>query len=236
MNQTMNMPAIEIQQENARFMSGVYKWMTIGILLTSLISYYVSRSPELINVIVMNKFVFYGLIIAQLGAVFYLSIRIEKMSAVMATIIYLAYAALTGLTLSVIFLIYTQDSIEQVFMITSFAFAGLSAFGYFTKRDLGPIGTFCTMGLFGLVGFSIISLFFPSLMTGQVSYIYSIAGVIIFSGLTAYDTQKIKASNIIGNEGTAEDHKETIFGALTLYLDFINLFLMLLRLMGGRRK
>jgi FtsH-binding integral membrane protein len=236
MNQTMNMPAIEIQQENARFMSGVYKWMTIGILLTSLISYYVSRSPELINIIIMNKIVFYGLIIAQLGAVFYLSIRIKKMSAVMATIIYLAYAALTGLTLSVIFLIYTQDSIEQVFMITSFAFAGLSAFGYFTKRDLGPIGTFCTMGLFGLVGFSIISLFFPSLMTGQVSYIYSIAGVIIFSGLTAYDTQKIKASNIIGNEGTAEDHKETIFGALTLYLDFINLFLMLLRLMGGRRK
>ena len=158
------------------------------------------------------------------------------MSSVTATLIYLAYAALTGLTLSVIFLIYTQDSIEQVFMITSFAFAGLSAFGYFTKRDLGPIGTFCTMGLFGLVGFSLISLFFPSLMTSQVSYVYSLAGVLIFSGLTAYDTQKIKASNILGNEGTDEDHKETIFGALTLYLDFINLFMMLLRLMGGRRK
>lgn len=236
MNQTINMSSIEIQQENARFMSGVYKWMTIGILLTAFISYYVSRSPELINIIVMNKIVFYGLIIAQLGAVFYLSIRIQKMSAISATIIYLAYAALTGLTLSVIFLIYTQDSIEQVFMITAFAFAGLSAFGYFTKKDLGPIGTFCTMGLFGLVGFSLITLFFPSIMTSQVSMIYGVVGVIIFSGLTAYDTQKIKASNILGNEGTAEDHKETIFGALTLYLDFINLFLMLLRLMGGKRK
>ncbi len=96
MNQTMNMQSLEIQQENARFMAGVYKWMTIGILLTALVSYYVSRSPELINIIVMNKFVFYGLIIAQLGAVFYLSIRIQKMSAIAATLIYLTYAALTG--------------------------------------------------------------------------------------------------------------------------------------------
>ena len=106
---------------------------------------------------------------------------------------------------------------------------------FVTKKDLGPVGTFCHMGLWGLVGFSLLSIFFPSMLGGQMGMIYSLVGVVVFAGLTAYDTQKIKQSNIIGNEGTAEDHKETIIGALTLYLDFINLFLMILRLMGNRR-
>lgn len=224
-----------IAEENARFMAGVYKWMCFGILLTFGISYFVSITPSLIQTIVANKFVFYGLIIAQLGAVIYLSMAIKKMSAMMATFIYLLYAALTGLTLSVIFLVYTQESIQSAFLLTAFSFAGLSVFGYVTQRDLGPIGTFCHMGLWGMIGFGIISLFFPSLMTSTTSKVYGIVGVVVFSGLTAYDTQKIKNSNIIGNEGTEEDHKETIFGALTLYLDFINLFLSILRLMGNRR-
>ena len=224
-----------IAEENARFMAGVYKWMCFGILLTFGISYFVSITPSLIQTIVANKFVFYGLIIAQLGAVIYLSMAIKKMSAMMATFIYLLYAALTGLTLSVIFLVYTQESIQSAFLLTAFSFAGLSVFGYVTQRDLGPIGTFCHMGLWGMIGFGIISLFFPSLMTSTASKVYGIVGVVVFSGLTAYDTQKIKNSNIIGNEGTEEDHKETIFGALTLYLDFINLFLSILRLMGNRR-
>ena len=123
----------------------------------------------------------------------------------------------------------------QVFMMTAMGFAGLSFFGFVTKRDLGPVGSFCMMGLFGLVGYGLIALFFPSLMGAQASFVYSMAGVVVFSGLTAYDTQKIKEMNVLGNEGTDEDRKEAIFGALTLYLDFVNLFLNLLRLLGKRR-
>jgi hypothetical protein len=121
-------------------------------------------------------------------------------------------------------------------MVTAFSFAGLSAFGYVTKKDLGPIGTFCHMGLWGLIGFSLLSFIFPSIMGSTAQTVYSLCGIVIFAGLTAYDTQKIKAMNVLGNEGTSEDHKETIYGALKLYLDFINLFLMILRLMGNRRK
>lgn len=225
-----------ITEETARFMSGVYKWMCIGILITFGISYYVSITPSLIQTILMNKILFYGLIIAELGAVIYLSAMVNKISAMSATMVYIIYSALTGLTMSVIFLVYTKESIQSAFILTSFSFAGLSIFGYMTKKDLGPIGTFCHMGLWGLIGFGFISLFFPSMMTSTASKVYGIAGVIIFSGLTAYDTQKIKNMNIIGNEGSEEDHKETIMGALTLYLDFINLFLHILRLMGNRRK
>lgn len=225
-----------ITEETARFMAGVYKWMCIGILITFGISYYVSITPSLIQTILMNKFLFYGLIIAELGAVIYLSAMVNKISAMSATVVYIIYSALTGLTMSVIFLVYTKESIQSAFILTSFSFAGLSIFGYMTKKDLGPVGTFCHMGLWGLIGFGIISLFFPSMMTSTASKVYGIAGVIIFSGLTAYDTQKIKNMNIIGNEGSEEDHKETIMGALTLYLDFINLFLHILRLMGNRRK
>lgn len=224
-----------IAEENVRFMTGVYKWMTIGLAITGLIAYMLGQDEQLVIQIVSNKIHFYGMIIAQLGLVIYLSARIANMSPAKATFVYIAYAALTGVTFSTIFLAYTRDSIQSVFFLTSFAFAGLSLFGFITKRDLGPIGTFCHMGLYGIVGFSILSIFFPSMLGGQMGTIFSLVGVIVFAGLTAYDTQKIKNSNIIGNEGTAEDHKETILGALTLYLDFINLFLMLLRLMGNRR-
>ncbi|MAX68042.1 MAG: Bax inhibitor-1/YccA family protein [Bacteriovoracaceae bacterium] len=224
-----------IEIENARFMSGVYKWMAIGLLLTAGVSFYISTSKEIAGMIFGNKILFWGLIIAQLGAVFFLSARIKKISALTATLTYLAYSALTGLTFSFIFLVYTQESIFSAFLLTSISFIGLSTFGYITKKDLGPIGTFCHMGLWGLIGFALISLFFPNLMSGTASKVYSLAGIVIFSGLTAYDTQKIKNGNIIGNEGSEEDHKETILGALTLYLDFINLFLMILRLMGRRR-
>jgi len=237
MNNTQYAPnSIAISEENARFMTGVYRWMTFGILITGFISYFIGTSPTLVGTIITNKFLFFGLIIAQFGAVIYLSAGIRKMSAWRATIVYLLYSALTGTTLSVIFQAYTSDSIQSAFFTTAFSFAGLSAFGYFTKRDLGPIGTFCGMALWGLIGFGILSMFFPGMMAGRGSMLYSIFGIVIFAGLTAYDTQKIKNMNIIGNEGTDEDHKETIMGALTLYLDFINLFLMILRLMGGRRR
>ena len=224
-----------VSAENARFMTRVYTWMTAGILLTGIVAWSAGQNVELAATMITNRALFWGLIIAQLGAVFVLSAMIKRMSAPVAALIYFAYAGLTGLTLSVIFLVYTTSSIAHVFGVTAFGFAGLSSFGLVTKRDLGPVGSFCTMGLFGIVGYMLLSLIFPSMMTGQGSFVISLIGLVVFAGLTAYDTQKIKTMNIIGNEGTDEDRKEAIFGALTLYLDFINLFLSLLRLMGDRK-
>ena len=224
-----------VAAENARFMTYVYGWMTAGLCLTGAVAWYIGQNEQLAISLVTNRLLFWVLIIAQLGAVFALAGLIKRINATTAAVIYFAYAALTGMTLSVIFLIYTTASVTSVFALTAFSFAGLSAVGAVTKRDLGPVGSFCTMGLFGLIGFGLLSLIFPSLMGGQASFIYGLVGVIVFAGLTAYDTQKIKAMNVIGNEGTDEDRKEAIYGALTLYLDFINLFLSLLRLMGRRK-
>jgi len=226
---------LDIQAENARFMSQVYTWMTAGVGISGLVSYFVAHSPSLAEAILGNRILFYALIIAQLGLVLGLSIWIKKMSASAAAAVYLGYCAITGMTLSVIFFVYTQQSILSTFAITAFSFAGLSAFGLVTKRDLGPVGSFCMMGLFGLVGFSLLSLFMPSLISEKSQQVTGIIGIIVFAGLTAYDTQKIKATNIVGNEGTAEDRKEAIHGALILYLDFINLFLSLLKVMGRKR-
>lgn len=222
-------------RESARFMSKVYMWMTTGIAISGAIAYAVSTDPETIAKIFSNRMMFWGLIIAQFGAVIVLSSMIKRLSALTATLIYLTYAALTGLTFSSIFLIYTMDSIVNVFAVTAFSFGGLSLVGATTKRDLGPVGSFCTMGLFGMVGFAVLGIFMPSMWSDLSQQVYSAVGIVVFAGLTAYDTQKIKAMNIIGNEGTEEDHKEAVMGALVLYLDFINLFLSILRLMGSRK-
>ncbi|MEQ1947474.1 MAG: Bax inhibitor-1/YccA family protein [Bryobacteraceae bacterium] len=216
-------------------MSRVYGWMTAGLSLTGVVAWSVAGSPEMISAIFGNRLLFWGLIIAQLGAVSVLAGWINKISGAVATAIYFAYAALTGLTLSSIFIAYTGSSIASVFGTTAFAFAGLSATGYLTKRDLGPVGSFCIMGLWGLVGFALLSMLFPSLMGEGASFVFSLVGIIVFAGLTAYDTQRIKQMNTAGEEGTEMGRKKAIFGALTLYLDFINLFLSLLRLTGRRR-
>jgi FtsH-binding integral membrane protein len=221
--------------ENALFMSRVYGWMTGGLCLTGLVAWDVSGNPQLVQTIFGNPALLWGLIIAQLGAVLALSWLINRISGAVATLIYVLYAGLTGLTLSSIFLVYTGSSIAEVFAVTAFGFAGLSGFGFVTKRDLGPVGSFCMMGLFGLVGFGLLSMFFPRLMTAGASFVFSIVGIIVFAGLTAYDTQKIKGMNVPGTEGTDAGRKSAIYGALRLYLDFINLFLSLLRLMGRRR-
>jgi len=229
------MGPLTISLDNARFMSRVYGWMTAGLCLTGAVAWNVAGNPEIVRTIFGNRLLFWALIIVQLGAVFALSGLINKINAATATLIYFFYAAITGLTFSGIFLAYTGSSIAQVFGLTAFSFAGLSAVGLVTKRDLGPVGSFCTMGLFGLVGFGLLSIFFPSLMSGVGSFAYSVVGIIVFAGLTAYDTQKIKNLNAPGTEGTEQGRKEAILGALTLYLDFINLFLSLLRLTGRRR-
>ncbi len=224
-----------IAQENARFMSKVYTWMVFGVALTAFVAYAIASNPRLAIQIVQNRMLFYAVFFGQLGLVIVLTAAARKLNAVAVTALYLGYSALMGVTMSVLFLIYTGDSIMHVFGITAISFAGLSAFGYITKKDLGPVGSFCMMGLFGMVGFAVVSIFFPSVMTTTASQVYGLVGIVVFSGLTAYDTQKIKKLNVLGNEGTAEDHKEAVYGALTLYLDFINLFLSLLRLFGRRR-
>jgi FtsH-binding integral membrane protein len=225
-----------IATDNAQFMSRVYGWMTAGLCVTGAVSWYVAQDRQLLFTIFGNPLLFWGMFIAQLGAVMVLSGLINKLSVSAATAIYFGYAALTGVTLSSIFVVYTGGSIAQVFGITAFSFAGLSIFGLSTKRDLGPIGSFCVMGLFGLVGFSLVSMLFPSLMTETSNFVMGIVGIIVFAGLTASDTQRIKMMNQPGLAGTDGVRKATIIGALKLYLDFINLFLSLLRILGGRRR
>lgn len=223
-----------VSRANATFMSRVYLWMAIGILITGSISYQVAKSPDLVMNIVDNRFIFIGLVAIQLVAVVALSGFIRKLSALAAAFIYLGYTALTGLTLSVIFLVFTLESIAMVFFLTAFSFAGLSVFGYLTKRDLTGVGSFCIMGLFGLIGISLLGFFIPNLLSNATQLAMAVIGVIIFAGLTAYDTQKIKAYNVAS--ASADDiQKSAIHGALALYLDFINLFLQLLRLFGRRR-
>ena len=219
----------------AQFMTRVYSWMSIGIFLTAAVSYFISSDEALVTSIMTNPVLFYGCIIAQVAVVLSMSFLIQRINAVTATLLYLAYAALTGVTFSILFLIYTKDSMASIFALTAFSFSGLTAVGFFTKRDLGPVGSFCTMGLFGMIGWGLLSLFFPSMMSGTYSTVYSIVGVIVFAGLTAYDTQKIKQIGAASTYGSDSNKKAAIFGALTLYLDFINLFISLLRLMGKRR-
>ena len=216
----------------AAFMSRVYGWMMLGIIVTTIVSMQIGNNPEWVARIFANQLFFWLVIIAQFGAVIFLTTMINRINAASAAITFLAYSALTGITLSMIFVVYTQQSIATAFATTAMGFAGLSLFGYTTKRDLGPIGSFCMMSLFGLIGMMLLSLFIPSFRSDGMQLFISFAGLVIFAGLTAYDTQRIKnfASGSPSNLST-----QAIYGALVLYLDFLNLFLNLLRIMGDRK-
>jgi hypothetical protein len=218
--------------EQQRFMVRVYNWMTAGLAITGFMAFYISNSPTMMNIIFGNPVMPIVLIIGQIGLVFWLASRVMQMSASQATGVFMLYAGLTGVTFSAIFMAYTTASIFSTFLVTAGTFGAMSLYGYTTKKDLTSWGSFLFMGLIGIIIASLVNMFMQSSM---MHMIITYAGVLIFVGLTAYDTQKIKEMNILGNEGTDEDTKEAIRGALTLYLDFINLFLMLLRLMGDRR-
>ncbi|MBG3020689.1 Bax inhibitor-1/YccA family protein [Proteus mirabilis] len=215
------------------FMAQVYGWMTVGLLLTAFVALYVASSEALLSMIFSSKVVFFGLIIAQLGLVFVLSGMVHKMSGAMATSLFMLYSVLTGVTISSVLLVYTASSIASTFFICAAMFGALSVYGYTTKSSLTGMGSFLFMGLIGIIIASIVNIFMQSSM---MSMVISYAGVLIFAGLTAYDTQKLKD---MGNEINQEDKENmrrySIMGALTLYLDFINLFLMLLRILGDRR-
>ncbi len=206
----------------------VYAWMGAGLAVTAFMALVTLSSPLLLNAIIGNRMLFFGLMIGELALVFTLSGAINRLSASAATLIFLAYSALNGVTLSTVALVYTADSIASTFVITAGMFGAMSVFGYVTKRDLTSWGSFLFMGLIGVVIASVVNIFMQS---STVSWVLSGLGVIVFTGLTAYDTWKIKEMAAQGTEG----RKPAILGALTLYLDFINLFLMLLRFTGNRR-
>ena len=206
----------------------VYAWMGAGLAITAFMALITLSSPTIFNAVSGNKLVFYGLIIGELALVFTLSGAINKMSAATATLIFIAYSALNGITLSIVALVYTSSSITNTFFITGGMFGAMSIYGTMTKRDLSSWGSFLFMGLIGVVIASVVNIFVGS---STVSWVISGIGVIVFTGLTAYDTWKIKEMAAQGTEG----RKPAILGALTLYLDFINLFLMLLRFTGNRR-
>ncbi len=219
-------------QETNTYIQKVYFWMFLGLVVSGLTAYVVSIEPGLSDLIVGNSLVFFGLLIFQILVVGGLVLFIERIPAFLGELVFVFYCFITGLTLSVIFLVYTLGSIGMVFFIAAAMFAFMSVFGYFTKTDLTNVGHILIMGLFGIVIASVANLFLHS---SSLDFIVSIIGVVVFSGLAAYDTQKIKAMMLPDEEGTEEETKKEVLAALTLYLDFVNLFLDLLKLMGKRR-
>lgn len=215
-------------------MRNVYLWMTGGLALTGVVALGVSSNPSIIRTLVSNPMLFIFLILAQLGIVIFLSARIMRMSTMAATAGFVAYAALTGLTLSMIFLAYTAADITLAFFVAAGTFAGMSVWGLVTRRDLSGLGHYLGMALWGLIIASVVNLL---LGTSGLYYVISFVGVAVFVGLTAYDTQRIAAMSreLSPTVGEADFVRLSILGALKLYLDFINLFLFLLRIFGRRR-
>ena len=215
------------------FVRSVYNWMAIGLGLTGLVALYVAGSETLKGLIFGNQLIFFGLIIGELVLVFSISARVHRMQASTATGLFILYAALNGATLSFIFLVYTKSSITSTFFICAATFVACSVYGWATKRDLTSLGGFMFMGLIGIIIASVVNMFMRS---SGMSFIISYIGVFVFIGLTAYDTQKLKtmAMNQPAGLDAGVIRKGAILGALSLYLDFINLFLMLLRILGNR--
>ena len=215
------------------YVRSVYNWMAIGLGLTGFVAFYVANSEYLLRFIFGNQLIFFGLIIGELALVFSISARVHKMKASTATSLFILYAVLNGATLSAIFLIYTSSSITSTFFICAATFVICSIYGWVTKKDLTSMGSFMIMGLFGIIIASVVNMFVRS---SGMSMIISYIGVFVFIGLTAYDTQKIKTMAISQPAGldAGTIRKGAIIGALSLYLDFINLFLMLLRVLGNR--
>ncbi len=216
------------------FVRSVYNWMFIGLALTGIVALYVSNNEAITQLIFGNSLIFFGLILVELALVFSISGMVNRMSAGTATTLFVLYSGLNGVTLSFIFLAYTRASIVSTFFICSATFLACSIYGWTTKRDLTSLGGFLIMGLFGIIIATTVNMFIQS---SAMNMIVSYIGVIVFVGLTAYDTQKLK--NMAQAQPAGLDdaviRKGAILGALSLYLDFINLFLMLLRIFGQGR-
>ncbi len=214
-------------------MRKVYVWMTLALVITGFTAYGVASSPGIISALLSNMLLFWGLFIAEIALVWIVSARITRMSITTATLLFVAYSILNGVTLSIIFLAYTMSSITSVFFITAGTFAAMSLIGLFTKADLTSLGKILFMALIGLIIATLVNVLF--IKSGMFSLIVSYIGVLIFVGLTAYDTQKIKKMLMMADNMSEEGQKIALLGSLSLYLDFINLFLYLLRIFGGSR-
>ncbi len=214
-------------------LKNTYLWMSFGLILTGIVAL-MSASSNLVVAMQRSQFMLFGLIIIEFGLVFYLSARIMTMKATNAALLFIVYSILNGVTLSIIFLVYTKQSIYQAFFVAGGAFAGMSVYAMTTKKDLTGMGKYLIMGLWGLIVMSLLNIFIPS--SGFTNLI-SLVGLLLFLGLTAYDTQIImKWSNEYTDTASDENYlRISILGALKLYLDFINIFLFLLRFMGRRQ-
>jgi FtsH-binding integral membrane protein len=224
-------PLADIRDERVgAFLSKVYGWMFFGLLVTAVTAFAVASSPAILEIIFSNRLVFWVLLIAQLGLVFYLSVRVAKVAPTTAAALFILYSALTGVTSSVILLLYTGASITSTFIITAGMFGATAVFGTVTKRSLAGLGQFLFMGLIGVILASIVGLFWQS---GALQFVISVVGVLVFTGLTAWDAQRLKQMAVALPDGRVGAY--AVVGALSLYLDFINLFFFLLRFTGGRR-
>jgi FtsH-binding integral membrane protein len=221
----------DAQLRQSSIMSQVYAWMTAGLLVTGAVAAYTANSPALLELIFGNRFTIWILFIAQIAMVVGLSAAIGRLSTGTAIALFIGYAALNGLTLSAIFLVYTRESIGQVFFATAGTFGVMSLYGYTTKRDLSSIGNILTMALFGFFIGTIINYFWAN---STLYWLLTYLGIAVFIGLTAWDTQQIKNMSQQAHDDVSA-RRVAILGALKLYLDFINLFILLLRIFGGRR-
>ena len=213
-------------------MRKVYLWMTMALAITGFTAYYVAHNESLLMTILTNQILFWGLIIGELVLVVALSAAINKLSLTVATLMFVLYSVINGATMAYIFLIYTASSVTNVFLITAGTFAAMALFGYFTKTDLTSMGKILLMALIGVIIATIVNVFTKS---EGLAVILNYVGVLVFVGLTAYDSQKIKQMMLTAPDAGEASQKIALLGALSLYLDFINLFLYLLRILGSRR-
>ncbi len=228
--QTTRMPTATADERVANFLRSVYGWMCVGLLVTAGVAVFIASQEQLVRVIVSARFLFLALVIAQLGLVLWISARAATLRPSTAATLFLVYAATNGITFSVILLAFTGASIASAFFTTAGMFGALALYGTLTKRSLVGLGQFAFMGLIGILIASVVGWFWHN---DALQFLISACGVVVFTALTAYDAQKLKAMAL------AVDGPQTgsyaISGALTLYLDFVNLFLMILRLFGDRR-
>lgn len=224
-------PTVEAGERITTFLRSVYAWMAGGLTVTALVATYVASSPAIVTTIAGSRPLFWAIVIAQLGIVFVLSGRVNRLASSTASMLFVAYSALTGLTLSFILLAFTGESVATTFVVTAAMFGALAGYGTLTRKSLEGWGQFLFMGLIGVVIASVVGIFWQS---SGLQFVITFMGVIVFTGLAAYDAQRLKAMALALPDGQIGAY--AIMGALTLYLDFINLFLMLLRIFGDRRR
>jgi FtsH-binding integral membrane protein len=221
---------VHVEERVTAFLRAVYGWMCAGLAITAATAWFIASSPGLVYTIASNRMLFWGLVIAQLGIVFALSARVQTMAASTASLLFVAYSALTGVTMSFVLMAFTGESVATTFVVTAGMFGALAAYGTVTSRSLAGFGQFLFMGVVGIVLASVVGMFWHS---DALQFAISFVGVLVFTGLAAYDAQRLKAMALAMDGGQTGSY--AIVGALALYLDFINLFLFLLRFFGNRR-